>query len=750
MAAETIRVRGQVQGVGFRPFVWRLAAGHGVRGEVLNDGEGVLIHAEGADLDRFAAALLSEAPPLARIDGLERAPAAPRPGLSGFSIAATAAGAARTRVTPDAAPCAACLQEIADPADRRHRYPFANCTHSGPRFSIVRAVPYDRAATTMAAFPMCPACRAEYEDPADRRFHAQPVACPACGPAAWLEADGRRLPGDPMAEAARLLKAGKILALKGLGGFHLACDAANEAAVATLRRRKRRPSRPFALLAASLEAVARHAALPPAAAGWLASPAAPVVLMPAAGAPLAPSVAPGAWQLGFMLPPTPLHHLLIEAFDGPLVMTSGNVSGEPMAIGEDEARAKLGPFVDAFLMHDREIARRLDDSVATVVAGRPAIVRRARGYAPATLAMPPGLGDAPPVLALGAHLKAAICLTRGREALLSHHLGDLDDPLTAKAFDAAEGDYAALFDHVPEAVACDLHPDYRSTARAEALAARGLPLLAVQHHHAHVAAAMAENGWPADAGPVIGVALDGLGLGEDGTVWGGEILLADYRAFRRLAHLKPVPLPGGEAAQAEPWRNLLAQLDAAGLPAAADALLSGRPLALLRAAVARGINAPLTSSAGRLFDAVAAAVDIAPERQTFEGEAAMALESLARRALDAPPYPFGVTGPVIDPAPMWRTLLDDRAEGVSPEAMAARFHAGLAATVADVARTLRRREGAGAIALSGGVFQNVTLAEAILAHLSGERVLLHRETPPNDGAVALGQAAVAAARLTTR
>lgn len=752
MIAERIRVRGQVQGVGFRPFVWRLAQDMGVRGEVSNDGEGVLIYAVGESLDAFAAALLSEAPPLARVDAVEREKTSLRNELDGFEIVATTAGEARTRVTPDAIVCEACMAEVQAPEDRRFGYPFANCTHCGPRFSIVESVPYDRASTTMKAFEMCPDCAAEYADPADRRFHAQPIACPVCGPRLWFEAGGREAGRDPISLAVQALREGWVLAVKGLGGFHLACDALNEGAVARLRERKRRPAKPFALMAPDTRTVRRHARLSHSEETLLRSAPAPVLLLEAAGEPLAPSVAPGQWTLGWMLPTTPLHRLLTEAFGGPLVMTSGNLSGEPQVIGNAEARAKLTPFADAFLMHDREIARRIDDSVARVVVGRTRLQRRARGYAPGTLTLPETLAKGPATVAYGGQLKAAICLTRGAEALLSHHLGDLDDALTAEEFAKADRDYAALFDHRPEAVTCDLHPDYRASRHArERAEAAGLPLIEVQHHHAHIAACMAEAGWAPEAGPVIGVALDGLGLGPDGTVWGGEVLLCDYKDFERISWLRPVPLPGGEAAQREPWRNLLAQLDGAGFSEAADRLLPGRPLGPLRVAMAKGVNSPLTSSTGRLFDAVAAGIGLTPERQSFEGEAAMALEAAARPALaEAEPYPMALEGNFLDPAPLWAALLADRESGVSAEVMAARFHLGLAVSVIRAAREAARRHGAAAIALSGGCFQNATLLELCLARLEGETVLTPAETPPNDGSLALGQAAVAMSRLMER
>ncbi|MGB0672079.1 MAG: carbamoyltransferase HypF, partial [Rhodospirillales bacterium] len=637
--------------------------------------------------------------------------------------------------------------EIQDPANRRFGYAFANCTHCGPRFSIVESIPYDRAATTMRHFSLCDSCRREYQDPADRRFHAQPIACPDCGPRLWIEAEGLTFgSAEAIAEAAGRLAKGDILAIKGIGGFQLACDALNEAAVARLRDRKRRPSKPFALMALDIEGLRRHAFVSEAEAQWLRDPAAPIVLLEARGRPVAASVAPRQWALGWMLPTTPLHLLLLKAFGGPLVMTSGNLSGEPQAIHDDEARQKLQPFADAFLMHDRPIARRLDDSVVRIIAGQGRVQRRARGFAPETLPLPKALCDTPPVVAYGAFLKATICLTGGGQALLSHHLGDLDDALTAEEFIQADTDYRTLLDHRPEALACDLHPDYPSTAFAEDRAKRdNLPLFRIQHHHAHVAAAMVEAGWnPAD-GPVLGLVMDGLGWGTDGTVWGGEFLLCDYGGFERLASLKPVALPGGTAAQLEPWRNQLAQLDAAGLSAEADRMLDGRPLAPLRAAMAKGLNAPLTSSAGRLFDAVAAATGLAPDRQSFEGEAAMALETAARTPLDdARPYPFEFHGGTLDPAPLWQALIRDIRSGVPQALIAANFHVGFARALADTGRRLARSAGARAIALSGGCFQNATLLESCLERLSGVTVLVPSRVPVNDGGIALGQAAVAA------
>ncbi|MBT9384213.1 carbamoyltransferase HypF [Pseudooceanicola sp. CBS1P-1] len=727
-----IRVRGQVQGVGFRPFVWQLARRFGLTGWVRNDAEGVLIEVSALS-EGFEAALRAEAPPLARVDRIEASDVIAAP-CAGFEIRASGAPGAETRVAPDAATCPACVEEIFG-TGRRHGYAFTNCTHCGPRFTILTRLPYDRAQTTMAAFDLCPACAAEYGDPADRRFHAQPIACPDCGPRLWCEgAEG----GGAIEAAAALLRAGGTVAIKGLGGFHLACDATDPAAIAQLRSRKHRPAKPFALMA-PLEILLRHAAPSEAEIALLKDPAAPIVLL-AKTPGLPEALAPGQATLGWMLPYTPLHHLLLAAVGRPLVMTSGNLSGEPQVIGNAEAREKLAGFADAFLMHDREIARRLDDSVERITPHGPMVLRRARGRVPATLPLPAGLPDRQ-VTGYGGQMKAALCLSKNGQLLLGHHLGELNEALTWEAFLQADRDYAALFDHTPEAVACDLHPGFRATQHAEG---RGLPVIPVQHHHAHLAACLGENLWPADGGKVAGIVLDGLGLGPDGTLWGGEILLGDYHGFTRAAHLAPAPLVGGDAAQAEPWRNALVRLDAAGLAELADRLFPEAPRALLRRAAATGMNAPLSSSAGRLFDAVAAILGLYPARQSFEGEAAMRLEALA--GPPEPGYPMG-TGTQIDPAPLFQTLCRDHAAGLPPATLSARFHAGLAEAFATRARTLVETGAARAVALTGGCFQNARLLDEVLTRLQGVPVLIHRATPANDGSLALGQVLIALAQL---
>lgn len=770
LAGVEIRVTGLVQGVGFRPFVWRLAQRFGLTGSVGNVGNSVRIHAGGPPeaLDAFLAAVRDEAPVLARVEAIARQPA-PLPPPGAFTIAASTAGAVSVGIVPDMATCPACLAELRDPAARRFGYAFTNCTDCGPRFSIVTGLPYDRPRTTMAAFPLCPACRADYDNPADRRFHAQPIACPTCGPhLTWtpLSLDSAAPADDAagLALAARELAAGRILAIKGIGGFHIACDATSQAAVAELRRRKHRPAKPFALMVADLDAARRLCHVSPQEAAALTDPAAPIVLLRArADAPLAAAVAPGQSRVGLMLAATPLHHLLLAQVPAPLVMTSANRASAPQIFRDGDARPGLEGIVDAILGHTRPIARRLEDAVVQVVADRPRVLRRGRGQAPRPHDWPADFADAPPVLALGGDLKSAACLSHGRRALLTHHLGDLDAPAVEDEFAATLADYAAVFAHSPAAVAVDLHPGYRATQFGTALAeARGLPLIGIQHHHAHIAATLAENGWSRAVGPVVGLALDGLGLGDDGTLWGAELLICDYRTSRRVGRLKPIPLAGGDVASLAPWRVLLAHLDAALGPAGwmdADLpahVFAGKPVATVRAMIAKGLNAPLASSAGRLFDAMAALLSLAPDALSFEGEAALALAACADAcptADDAAPYPFAVsqTFPLLelDPAPLWRAALADRAAGTPAPLCAARFHAGVAQAFADAAIAMARAEGLDTIAISGGVFQNARLLEAVTARVAtaGLTLLSPADIPANDGGLAFGQAAVAAARL---
>jgi hydrogenase maturation protein HypF len=760
-----IRVRGTVQGVGFRPFVWRLAAEEKLGGHVANDGEGVLIEVFGAGtaVARFLARLTAEAPPLARIAAVEVAALA-GPAPAGFAIVESGAGPAATGVAPDAATCPACLAEVADPSARRHGYAFTNCTHCGPRLSIVRAIPYDRANTSMAAFPMCADCARDYADPADRRFHAQPIACPACGPRLSLAApDGSAIASaDPIGATAALIRAGKIVAIKGIGGFQLACDATNAETVATLRLRKRRPRKPFALMARDAAMVRLYAACDADELAVLVSPAAPILLLDRKDGPgdLAPLVAPGQASLGVMLPATPLHHLLMAELDAPIVLTSGNLTDEPQAVANDEALARLGAIADAFLMNDRDIVNRLDDSVVRRIGGVPRVLRRARGYAPAPLAAPPSRLPMPRVLATGADLKNTICLFADGEAVLSQHIGDLGDALARDDLERIVRLYLDLYRFAPGAVAVDLHPDYHSRRLGLALAeAFGVPAVAIQHHHAHIAACLAENGRPLDAPPVVGIALDGAGFGPDGTVWGGEILVADYRGFLRAGHILPVALPGGDAAAREPWRNAFAHLDAAlGFAAACETFpdlpivrfLATKPVANLGRLIASG-TAPRASSMGRLFDAVAATLGLCVDRQDYEGEAASLLEAVALPAFaGAPAYPAAVASAdplVISWEPLWHGILRDLADGVSAATIAAGFHRCVIDALAAAAMRIAAKHGATAVALSGGSFHNRLLLEGMVAALgrSGLEVLTHAAVPAGDGGIALGQAAVAAA-----
>jgi hydrogenase maturation protein HypF len=735
MEVAEIRVRGRVQGVGFRPSVWRMARELGLSGDVRNDAEGVLIRVAGSDGDVAALVdrLRREPPPLAHIEHIERSRT---DGLCapGFRILGSAPGTARTQIAPDAAVCPACAQEVLDPAQRRHRYAFANCTQCGPRFSIIRGIPYDRATTTMARFALCAACRREYADPADRRFHAEAIACPTCGPC----------PRPAVEEAAALLRRGDIVAVKGLGGYQLACDATDEAAVSRLRARKCRESKPFALMARDLDVIRRYCAVSADEARLLAGPEAPIVLLRVNGAALPDAIAPGLRTLGFMLPTTPLHLLLLRDMNRPVVMTSGNVTDEPQIVDDDEALARLGDIADLVLTHDRTIATRIDDSVVRMMAGVPRVLRRARGFAPAAMQLPPGFANAPDLLAAGGELKATFCLLKDGAAILSQHIGDLEDARTFDDYRRGIAHYTALFDHRPAAIAADLHPEYLSSKYARET---GLPLIEVQHHHAHIAACLAENGRPLEAPPVLGIVLDGLGWGDDGTIWGGEFLLADYRAARRLGWFRPVAMPGGAAAVREPWRNLYAHLTAAGLPPA-------KPHTLLDAIIRNGVNSPLASSCGRLFDAMAAALGICAARHSHEGEAASRLEALAcertlRDEADAMAYRFALSGRCIEPRPMWQSVVRDLADATPHAVIAARFHKGLAIAVSDMAHAFAAQAGFDTVALSGGCFQNKVLFEQTEQRLcaAGLAVLSHGKVPANDGGLALGQAAVAAARL---
>jgi hydrogenase maturation protein HypF len=745
----TVRVEGIVQGVGFRPFVHGLATRLGLSGFVGNDVDGVFAEVEGdpSAIRSFLSSIEVEAPPLARVDRVTVSSVMPLRTSAFEIVASEPGGRRRALIAADSATCADCLRELSDPGDRRYRYPFINCTNCGPRFTIVRDVPYDRPLTTMASFAMCGQCAGEYDDPADRRFHAQPVCCPECGPRlSLLDSLGKPLPFcSALDGAADLLRRGTIVAVKGIGGYHLAADATSEPAVAALRTRKHREDKPFAVMVPNLSGARELCHVDDASAALLTSQARPIVLLPRLpSSAVASSVAPGNRQLGVMLPYTPLHHLLLAQVGRPLVLTSGNVSDEPIAYRDEDALDRLAGIADAFLTHDRAIHIRTDDSVARSFAGRPQLVRRSRGYAPEPL--PVRRGFPRPVLAVGAELKNTFCLASRQHAFVSHHIGDLGNAETLQSFTSGIEHYRRLFDIAPEVVAYDLHPEYLSTKYA--LDLDDVELVGVQHHHAHIASCLADNG--AD-GPVIGVAFDGTGYGTDGTIWGGEFLIADLAGFERGGHLTPVPMPGGAAAVRQPWRMAAAYLsgfsgfDVFGLDVARRN--AGRWDAIV--SMARGgVNSPLTSSAGRLFDAVAALLGVRDEI-TYEGQAAIELEQLADPAetgaypaviQTAESGPFRVRGEDLLQACV-RDLLDEERR----EVIAARFHNAVAAVITDGCTLLRDRHGLGTVALSGGVFQNVLLLGKTIAGLEarGFTVLTHSRVPCNDGGISLGQALVA-------
>lgn len=749
-----IRVRGLVQGVGFRPYVWRLAQELSIAGWVRNDGQGVEIEAHGAR--EAIAALLkrlpAETPPLARIDALESESLAAAGAAPGFAILESGAGAVATAIGPDAALCPDCIAELCDPQSRRWRYAFTTCTHCGPRYTVSRGIPYDRARTSLADFALCPPCAREFADPADRRFHAETTACPNCGPhLTLLDAGGQPLAGDPIAATLDLLEAGRIVALKGLGGFHLACDARNAAAVAELRLRKQREEKPFAVMALNPASLSGLAQLGEAEAALLKSPAAPIVLCPKGGEEL-PGIAPGLAWLGAMLPATPLHLLLwheaagrpagtdwlSEPQDLLLVMTSANPHGEPLVTGDDEALERLAGIADAFLVHDREIVVRCDDSVVRAAPGGPAFLRRARGYTPVPI---PLAEDGPAVLAFGGHLKNTVCVLKGRQAFLSQHVGGLDNAAAIAFLEETVAHLLAILEVEPQVVAHDLHPDFASTRMAAAFAfERGIPAVTVGHHHAHIAAVCAEHGL---AGPILGLALDGVGLGPDGSAWGGELLRVDGGQCERLGHLRSLLLPGGDRAAREPWRMAASALFACGrqeeIAAFTARRFPGREGERLAQMLERGLNCPPTSSLGRLFDAAAGLLGLRADSR-YEGQAAMELEGLAARRGTVAPMREAIVrkGDILDFTPLLSWLADcgDPAFG------AALFHATVAAGLADWAAAAAAAEGLDRVACAGGCAMNAVLMAALGEHLAGRGIALleTRRAPPNDGGLALGQA----------
>jgi hydrogenase maturation protein HypF len=725
-----LRVRGKVQGVGFRPFVWQLARQLELTGDVCNDGEGVLVRLAGNG-GAFTARLHQDCPPLARIDRVDVQPFTWPRVPDAFVIRHSAGGAMDTQIVPDAATCPACLSEMRDPRERRYRYPFINCTHCGPRFTIIRAMPYDRPATSMAAFPLCVPCETEYRNPADRRFHAQPVACPDCGPALeWRAGDTLSSRDAALQGAVAMLKNGGIVAVKGLGGFHLVCDAQNPQAILKLRSRKQRPTKPLAVMIPDADG------LPASIQTLLRSSAAPIVLTPKASLSAFPEeIAPGLNAIGVMLPANPLQHLLIMDSQRPLVMTSGNLSGRPPAISNERAMDELSDIADGFLLHNRDILQRMDDSVMDWDG---AMLRRARGFVPDAITLPAGFENIPAMLCTGAEMKNTFCLVRGNQAVLSQHFGDLGDEGVEAQWRGALSTMQDIYAFLPEKVVCDAHPGYRARRWAQAQA---LPVETVLHHHAHAAACLAENGWPRGGGDVIALTLDGIGMGESGALWGGECLRVNYLECERLGGLPAVALPGGDLAARQPWRNLLAHClafvpDWQRYPETGGVQSQNWPL--LATAIQRGINAPRASSCGRLFDAVACALGIHAQR--YEGEAACRLEALASRCA-------GVDHPVTldadNLALFWQQWLAWQAE---PCERAWAFHDALAKGLAELAASHARRLSLSTICFSGGVVHNRLLRARLREYLADFTLLFPHHLPAGDGAISFGQAVVAAAR----
>ncbi|MBC7929286.1 MAG: carbamoyltransferase HypF [Rubrivivax sp.] len=755
-----IQVRGIVQGVGFRPFVFALARRRALKGRVLNNASGVLIDVEGDEesIERFIEDIRTSAPPLAVVEAVERGDDLSPAHYRDFRIVESDAGGEKfAAIAADTATCEDCLREMRDPSDRRYRYPFINCTNCGPRFTIIEAVPYDRAQTTMRDFEMCDACRAEYENPLDRRFHAEPTACTICGPRLRLtRANEHEIFPDSAAgedivgRTHLLLLSGKIVAIKGLGGFHLACDALDAEAVGRLRERKYREDKPFALMASSVEVVRQYCVVSKAEEDLLLSTRRPVVLLVRkTDSNIPAAVAPGVKTLGFMLPYTPLHHLLLEDLDRPVVMTSGNVSDEPICYEDGDARERLHLIADYLLLHDRRIHMRADDSVARISQGREIILRRSRGYAPAPVAVAFKFGRE--ILACGAELKSTFCLARDRHAFVSHHIGDLENLETLRSYEHGIEHFKRLFHLQPDVVAYDLHPEYLSTKYA--LALDEIPdKIGVQHHHAHVASCMADN---RIEGEVIGVAMDGLGFGADGSLWGGEFFVADFCDAERVAHLDYVPMPGGARAVREPWRMAAVYLhramgdDFLKLDIPFVHTLDARAWATLRSMTATGTNSPETSSMGRLFDAVAALLGVR-NAVNYEGQAAIELEALADPScVQSYEFGFDAGGSIIRAETVIRRAVEDLLDGRSAQEVSAKFQLGVAHLIAAVARRVRDERQLGRVALSGGVFQNMFLLDNVCRMLrrDGFEVFTHSRVPPNDGGISFGQAAIANARI---
>lgn len=767
---RTLRVRGLVQGVGFRPTVWRIANEIKLAGNVLNDGEGILINlfASEEQLTLFTQQLQNECPKLACIDHIEIIQSTENISHSDFKIIKSQDTHISTGIIADAATCKDCLQELNTPNDNRHAYPFINCTHCGPRFSIIKRIPYDRKNTSMANFKLCQHCLTEYENPADRRFHAQPTACEKCGPELILfDNKGCQLKSiNAIKDFAQYIKDGYIVAIKGIGGIHLACDSHNKKAVEELRLRKNRPHKPLAMMAKNISQINQYCSVNNIEKEALNSSAAPIVILDALTADflLPEAISPQQKQWGFMLPYSPLHHLLMAELDNPIVLTSGNLSDEPQCIDNKDALNRLSKIADYFLLHNRDIENRIDDSVVRRMHNKIQVLRRARGFAPGQISIPKGFKQHPEILALGGELKNTFCLLKNGRAILSQHMGDLEDARTFHDFQKNIKLYLNLYQHKPDILVCDKHPEYLSSKYAiEYSEKEHIAVKTVQHHHAHIAACMIDNQLDINTSPIIGVAFDGLGFGEDGSLWGGEFLLCDYQQAKRLAHLKPVTMPGGTQAMCEPWRNTWAQLstlfnwDELAIKhekLALMQLLNKKPIKTLQQMMNKKLNSPVCTSAGRLFDAVAAATGLFSDECSFEGQAAIALENCIdeKNINKLSPYPFKLNTEnsvyELDVSPMWESLLSNLQAKTASSIISTRFHLGLANVIVNTCLLLAKEHNVDQVALSGGVFQNRTLFELVVDGLSKQEinVLSHQQIPANDGGLALGQAVIAAAR----
>ncbi len=783
IVCEKIRIKGIVQGVGFRPTVSRIANECELFGEVRNDANGVLILVSGsADiLDKFIERIYAEAPPLARIDSIKRNSYSKQLNTDQFRIVPSTSGEPLTGIAPDAGTCGLCIEEIFDSNNRRFNYPFTNCTHCGPRFTIINKIPYDRINTSMKTFKMCEECNNEYQDLSDRRFHAQPNACPECGPQIWLEnSDGEVVTDNNLNEESdinrvcSLLAQGKIIAIKGIGGFHLACDALNEDTVKQLRQRKQRYDKPFAMMASNIDMIRHYCDVNNQEESELKSASAPIVLLKINqnNNDIANAVAPEQNYLGFMLPYSPLHHLILNNYKNPIVLTSANISDEPQCIENDIAKQKLNSIADYFLFNDRDIVNRMDDSVVRIVANDVQFLRRARGYSPAPINLPEGFSNCPEVLAMGGELKNTFCFIKNDQAIVSQHFGDLENAATFIDYCKNLNLYHDLYQFKAENIATDLHPDYLSSKEGiKRCDKTNATLNKIQHHHAHIASCMAENNIPLNTDKILGVALDGLGFGEDNQLWGGEFLLADYVNYERLATFKPIAMPGGMQAIYEPWRNTYAhivstigwksykeQFNDLGL----TKFLESKQLVTYDAMLENKVNSPLASSCGRLFDAVAAAIDICREKVGYEGQAAIEMEAIVDEDTlsnedSSLNYSFSTSLSeenllYVDPTTMWQALFKDLSKNTEISIIAARFHKGLADAICRIIREIilnnKNNHSIETIALSGGVFQNKILTELVISQLKADQfsVILHRKLPTNDGGLALGQAVIAAAR----